>query len=193
MTVTGRGNEGTGRACCKRGFLVKTTDFFRLDIRELRKGGVFREGVRLDLLAGELEVLELDRERLSGVLTVGGEVVHLHGWHTAGEGVGWWLVCPGCGALRFWLASDGVTVQGCRGCLGLLYPAQRRRGMILENEARAWCWLDRADREQAEGHTVRARRSICRARYAAFQQDLQDIERRNRRLIRGYLQLVGKK
>lgn len=174
----------------RRGFLVKTTDFFRLDIRELRKGGVFREGVRLDVAAGELEVVTLDRERLAGVLTVGGQVVHLHGWKTAGEGVGWWFVCPTCGALRFWLASDGVTVQGCRGCLRLLYPGQLRRGMTIEHEARAYCWLARADREQAEGHTVRARRSLGRARFAVFLQDLQDTDRRNRRLIRDYRLLV---
>jgi len=144
----------------------------KLDIRHLRRAGVLRDGLSIELRWSYCNretvshiTMKLDSVAMVGSMIANKQGFQLRGFRLKSGGCGWWLVCPACGALRFVLMFNDCNgrVLGCRGCLGLRYRAQNVRGCIGEYEEAAGRAQAKSDRLRAQGHERRAERWYWRA------------------------------
>lgn len=116
-------------------------EVYKLDLKDLAKGGRFRSGERLTCTwsRGEYENAAIEMDVVpTGLwfhytLTDGqgqeesmGYVVCLKTTPCSFGGVRYWFVCPGCGAgCRILYLPYNGNVFACRRCCGLVYPRER--------------------------------------------------------------------
>lgn len=146
---------------------MRVENWPKIDLRDLKKH--LKEGTVLNLswkyrqqeVSATVQVCELSHAKLQGTLVLSQQQITMRGYKTANPNkAGFWLVCPVCGSLRFWLAMHPTQghVVGCRSCLRLRYKSESRRNCIGEYQDRASSAKYKADRLQAAGHTRKAAR-----------------------------------